>query len=537
MDNRETRPLVTRRRQNGDEVGIRILLAASEVVGFAKTGGLADVAGSLPPALARRGLECAVILPLYHCARRVQPPPERTGHVFAVPMRDRMVAGRLWRSCLPGSDVPVYLVEQDEYFDRDEPLSGRGLYQFTPSGGGKRDYNDNCERFIFFCRAVLEALPLLDFWPDVLHANDWQTGLVPVYLRELYRNIGPDKLRSRYERVSTLFTIHNLAYQGLFWHLDMALTGLDWRLFNPRQLEYYGKLSLLKAGIVFADRINTVSPTYAREIQTIYYGCGLQGVLAERRERLSGIVNGVDYRVWDPATDPHLPAHYDADNLLPGKARCKTDLQQREGLAVEPDTPLLGMVARMVEQKGVDLIVKAAPALLEEGVQLILLGEGDPDYHRQLAVVRDRYPGRMSLTIGFHEGLAHRIEAGADLFLMPSLYEPSGLNQLYSMRYGTPPVVRSTGGLADTVVDTSDATLVDGTATGFRFTPYTPDALRDTVRRALTLHRHRPEQWRQLIAAGMRQDWSWDRSAGEYVRLYERIAEERGQGSGVRGQQ
>jgi starch synthase len=527
MENRETRALFTRGSPNEDEVGIRVLLAASEVVGFAKTGGLADVAGSLPPALARRGLECAVILPLYHCARHAQTVPERTEHVFSVPIRNRMVAGRLWHSRLPGSDVPVYLVEQDEYFDRDEPHSGRGLYQFTQPGGGKRDYSDNCERFVFFCRAVLEALRLLNFWPDVLHANDWQTGLIPVYLRELYCHTGPDKLRSRYEHVATLFTVHNLAYQGVFWHLDMPLTGLDWRLFNPHQLEYYGQLSLLKAGIVFADRINTVSPTYAREIQTIYYGCGLQGVLAERRDRLSGIVNGVDYRVWNPATDPHLPAHYDAEHLLPGKARCKADLQQREKLAVEPDTPLLGVVARMVEQKGVDLILKAAPALLDQGIQLILLGEGDPDYHRQLTAVRDRYPGRMSLTIGFHEGLAHRIEAGADLYLMPSLYEPSGLNQLYSMRYGTPPVVRATGGLADTVVDTNDASLADGTATGFRFTPYTPDALRDTVQRALALYRHRPEQWRQVIATGMRQDWSWDRSAGEYVRLYERIIKER----------
>jgi starch synthase len=505
------------------------LLAASEVVGFAKTGGLADVAGALPPALARRGLECAVILPLYRGARTAEPAPEPTDHTFRVPIHGRGVAGRLWRSRLPGSDVPVWLVEQDDYFNRDDPQLGRGLYQFAQPGGGKRDYGDNCERFVFFCRAVLEAIRLLDFWPHVLHANDWQTGLLPVYLREIYRRTGDDKLRAAYERIGTLFTIHNIAYQGVFWHLDMPLTGLDWRLFNHRQLEYHGKLSLLKAGIVFADLLNTVSPTYAREIQTIYYGCGLQGVLTERRDRLFGIVNGVDYRVWDPATDPHLPAHYDAESLLPGKAQCKADLQQRQGLAVEPDAALLGVVARLVEQKGVDLIVKAAPALLAQGAQLVVLGEGDPAYHRMLEDLRNRYPGRCSPTIGFDEGLAHRIEAGADLFLMPSLYEPSGLNQLYSMRYGTPPVVRATGGLADTVVDSNADTLAAGTATGFCFTPYTPDALRDAVGRALALYRDRPEQWRQVIATAMRQDWSWDRSAAEYARLYEKIAEEKRQ--------
>jgi starch synthase len=497
-------------------------LAASEVVGFAKTGGLADVAGSLPPALARRGLDCAVILPLYRAARSAQPAPERTQHVFEVPISSRSVSGRMWRSRLPGSDVPVWLVEQDEYFGRDDPDRGRGLYQFAESGG-KRDYADNCERYVFFCRAVLEAIRFLDFPPDVLHANDWQTGLIPVYLREIYRRTGSDKRRAPYERMGTLFTIHNIAYQGVFWHLDLPLTGLDWKLFNPRQLEYYGKWSFLKAGIVFADWLNTVSPTYAREIQTIYYGCGLQGVLTERRDRLVGIVNGVDYNVWNPATDPYLPAHYDVDSPSTGKARCKADLQRRQGLAVEANAPLLGMVARLVEQKGIDLVIEAAPSLFESGAQLIVLGEGNPDYHRLLEQLRDHYPSRLSVTIGFNEDLAHRIEAGADLFLMPSLYEPSGLNQLYSMRYGTLPVVRATGGLADTVVDANAETLAAGTATGFGFKGYNVDELRDTVRRALDLYRDHPVQWRRVIATAMGQDWSWDRSAAEYARLYEKI--------------
>jgi starch synthase len=499
-----------------------VLLAASEVVGFAKTGGLADVAGFLPPALARRGLEVAVILPLYRCARAAPAAPEPTEYVFHVPVGPRTVAGRLWRSTLPDCGVPVYLVEQADYFERDDPALGRGLYQFT-HGGGLRDYPDNCERFVFFCRAVLEALRALDWWPDVLHANDWQTGLLPVYLRETYRRLADYGLRARYERVRTLFTIHNVAYQGVFPASDLRLTGLDGRLFNSRQLEYYGHLSLLKAGLVFADWLSTVSPTYAREIQTPYYGCGLQGVLGERSDRLVGIVNGVDYRVWDTSRDPHLPAHYDADALQPGKSQCKAALQEECGLAAEPEAPLLGVVSRLVEQKGVELTIKAAPALLQQGAQLVVLGEGDPAYLRQLREVQARFPGRVSPTFSFNEGLAHRIEAGADLFLMPSLYEPSGLSQLYSMRYGTPPVVRATGGLADTVTDTTPETLAAGTATGFRFAAHTPEGLRECVGRALALYRGDRAAWLQVIRNGMRQDWSWDRSAAAYEALYEKL--------------
>ena len=259
---------------------MKVLLAASEVVGFAKTGGLADVAGSLPRALAALGHECAVFLPLYRSARASRNAPRPTDHTFSVLVGPREFPARLWRSTLPDSEVPVYLVEQPELFDRDDPAQGKGLYQFTTAEGQKRDYSDNCSRFVFFCRAVLEALPLVGFWPDVLHANDWQTGLIPVYLREVYRRLPDEKLRARYAGIRTLFTIHNIAYQGVFWHWDMALAGLDWRLFNPCQLECYGHLNLLKAGIVFADLINTVSPTYAREIQTPYFGYGLHGVLS-----------------------------------------------------------------------------------------------------------------------------------------------------------------------------------------------------------------------------------------------------------------
>jgi starch synthase len=506
---------------------LRILLAAPEVVGLAKTGGLADVAGALPPALARRGHDCAVILPLYRCCRSAAATPEPTDLTFRVPVGDRTVAGRLWRSTLPHSNVPAWLVEQSDYFERDDPALGRGLYQFTGSDGRRRDYPDNCARFVFFCRAVLEALRLTGFWPDVLHANDWQTGLIPVYLREQYDRLSDPQLRLYYDRVRTLFTVHNIAYQGIFWHWDVRLAGLDWRLFNHRQLEFHGHLNLLKAGIVFADLINTVSPTYAREIQTPYYGCGLQGVLTERHDRLFGIVNGVDYRAWDPATDKHLVAHYSADALEPGKPQCKAELQRQQKLAAEPRTPLLGVIARLVEQKGIELILHAAPDFLGRGAQLVILGEGDPAYHRALQQLQQRFADRMRLTLGFDEALAHRIEAGADMFLMPSLYEPSGLNQLYSIRYGTPPVVRSTGGLADTVTDTTLKTLTDGTATGFRFAAYSGEALAEAVRRAMELYQGQPEAWRQVMVTGMKQDWSWDRSALEYEKLYHRLANRR----------
>lgn len=509
--------------RSGAEKRFRVLLAASEVVGFAKTGGLADVAGSLPRALARRGHECMVILPLYRGARLGSIPVTPTEHRFRIPIGSQQYEGRLWRSALPGSDARVYLVEQPELYDRDDRTLGLGLYQYSSTGGHKRDYPDNCKRFVFLCRAILEAMRVLDFWPDVLHLNDWQTGLAPVYLEEIYRRHPDFALREKYRPIKTLFTIHNIAYQGRFYPGDMNDTGLDWRLFNYLQLEFYNSLNFLKGGIVFSNLVSTVSPTYAREIQTPYYGEGLHHVLGERRDRLVGIVNGVDYSHWDPASDPHLPAHYNIDAIQPGKAQCKAALQQRYGLPLEPRTPVLGVVARLVEQKGIHLIVEAGPRLLDRGCQLVVLGDGDPYFHNALEDLKRRYPQRVGLTLGFDEPLAHQIEAGADLFLMPSMYEPSGLNQLYSMRYGTPPVVRSTGGLADTVVDFNTDTRAAGTATGFRFDPPWAGAFQDAVVRALDVYWHRPEDWEWLQRNGMRQDWSWDRSAGEYERLYERL--------------
>jgi starch synthase len=506
---------------------MRCLYAASEVAGFAKTGGLADVAAALPRALAGRGHDCVVMMPLYRVVRNGPHALTRTGLTVAVPIKNRLVTGALWRSTLPDSTVPVYLIEHAGYFERDDPAAGRGLYHFTRSDGSRSDYEDNCERFVFFNQAVLEAMRALDFWPDVLHLNDWQTGLIPVYLQELYPQYPVPALRPRYKQLRTLLTIHNLAYQGLFWHLDLPITGLPWRLFTYEKLEFYGKISFLKAGIVYAQLLNTVSPTYAREIQTPYYGCGLQAVLTARQRELFGIANGIDERVWNPATDRQLAANYNVDTATAGKAACKQALQRHYGLPEQPRTPVLAIVSRLVEQKGVDLLCQIAPALLQQDVQLIVLGEGQAEYHAMLTALRSRFPTQVGLTLGHNEPLAHQIEAGADIFLMPSQYEPCGLSQLYSLKYGTVPVVRATGGLCDTVSDATTQRLLDGTATGFAFVAQTPAAFLSTVERALEVYRHHPERWLQLLQTGMRQDWSWQRSAAEYEKLYERLSARR----------
>ncbi|MBA4063714.1 MAG: glycogen synthase GlgA [Isosphaera sp.] len=497
--------------------GLRVLLAASEVAGFAKTGGLADVAAALPRALARRGHPTAVAMPYYSAVRRAGVPVEGTGIVLPVPMGTRVLACRVHRSRLPGTDVPVYLIEHQPFFERDDPAAGRGLYQQTMGGGYKSDYPDNAERFVFFSRAVLELVPHLGFTPDVLHANDWQTGLVPVFLAEAYRAKGG------YQKTRSVFTIHNIAYQGMFGRDVLGMTGLPGYLFNHAQLEFYGHFNFLKAGVVYADAVNTVSPTYAREIRTAAFGCGLEGLLGGLGGKLSGIVNGCDYDHWDPARDRFLAAPYTAETVFENKPVCKADLQRRFGLPEDPSAPVLGMIARLVSQKGIDLVMSAAPGFLDLGCQVVVLGDGDREFHDQLRAFRDKHPDRVGLHLGFDEGIAHRIEAGADLFLMPSRYEPCGLNQLYSLRYGTPPVVRTTGGLADTVVNATEENLAAGTATGFAFGDYTASALYETVRWALTLYRERPDDFRQVVLTAMAQDWSWDRSAAAYEALYRKV--------------
>ena len=486
---------------------MHILLATSEAVPFAKTGGLADVAGALPIALAKLGHKVTLMLPCYRSARKTDLPLTPTDIEFSFAMGARNVAGRLLETKLPGSEVTVYLVEQNDYYDRD------GLYR-----SGNEDYKDNCERFVFFNRAVLETIGHLDTPVDVLHANDWQTGLLPAYLKIDYRGV------PGYEQIATLLTIHNMAYQGQFWHWDMLLTGLDWKYFNWQQLEFFGKLNLLKAGLVFSDAINTVSPRYSEEIQGSEHGCGLEGVLQQRRSILSGIINGVDYAVWNPASDPHLVKNFDADSVAAGKPACKVALQQALGLRVEPRAPLVGLVGRLVEQKGIDLVTRVMQDWVHRTeIQWAILGTGEPKYEQQLMALAERFPHRVAVKLDFSDPLAHQIEAGSDIFLMPSRFEPCGLNQLYSLKYGTVPVVRSTGGLVDTVTDTNEQSLAAGTATGFAFHDYSTLGLSEALRRALDTYESRPEVWQKLQDNGMRQDWSWDASARKYAELYERI--------------
>jgi len=485
---------------------VNILLATSEAVPFAKTGGLADVCGALPLALSRLGHRAALILPAYRQTRYCGIPIEPLGIKFIVPIGSKTVTGHLLQSRLGGGQVPVYLVEQDAYYDRDELYRQDG-----------EDYSDNCERFAFFSRAVLEVIRLLELDVDLIHANDWQTGLVPAYLKIEYRTL------SRYDQIATLFTVHNIAYQGQFWHWDMLLTGLDWKYFNWRQMEFFGKLNLLKTGLVLADAISTVSPRYAEEIQTPQFGWGLEGVLQHRRDVLSGILNGIDEGVWNPATDPHLAANYDADTVSRGKAVCKAALQRELGLAARPDVPLIGMIGRLDDQKGFDLAAEVIPQwITQNDAQWAILGRGDPIYHELFSDLAQRFPDKVAVRLEYSDPLAHRIEAGADVFLMPSRFEPCGLNQMYSLRYGTVPVVRETGGLADTIVDANEQTIAAGTANGFSFREDNGQALGETLRRACQACR-RPEVWLRLIVTGMRQDWSWTRGAKEYVKLYEKI--------------
>jgi len=490
---------------------VNVLIATSEVVPFSKTGGLADVAGSLPRALAELGHRPAVITPAYRQIYRAGLPIERINVPFEVPVGNRPVPGRFLRSRLPGTDIPVFFVDQPEYFDRPQLYQERG-----------RDYTDNCERFIFFCRAAIESIRLLGLSIDVLHCNDWQTGLLPAYLRVEYETL------AAYRDMVALMTIHNMAYQGSFWHWDMVLTGLDWKYFNWRQLEHWGNLNLMKAGLTFADAITTVSRRYAEEIQSPPLGCGLEDILRSRASDLHGIVNGVDYGIWNPQIDRHLPMNYSVENWQEGKAHCKAELQREFGLAEAPSKPLIGFVGRLATQKGLDLIEPVMRDWVRHvDAQWVMLGTGEPQYHAVLASLAAEYPNKIAARIDFSDPLAHRIEAGADIFVMPSRYEPCGLNQLYSLKYGTVPVVRETGGLADTVCDANDEQLAAGTATGFVFSPYEPQDLRHALWRAVDTYVARPEQWKRIVETGMRQDWSWEASARQYVDLYSQLRDRR----------
>jgi starch synthase len=503
--------LGSKRRREQEAVGaekrvVKILFATTEAVPFAKTGGLGDVCGSLPLELAKLGHEPVVMLPAFRQALTCGRPIEPTGVTFEVPIGRKTVAGALLRSSLPGGDVPVYLVEHNDYYNRAELYRENG-----------RDYKDNCERFVFFCRAVLEAISALDLGTELVHCHDWQAGLLPAYLKTELCGVPP------YDNIASLMTIHNIAYQGNFWHWDMELTGIDWKHFNWRQMEFYGNLSFLKTGLAFADTLTTVSPRYAEEIQSSPLGCGMEGILQHRHDELVGIINGVDYRMWNPQSDPYLGGHnYSVESFREGKRAAKAALQQEVGLPPVAGEPLVAMIGRLADQKGFDLVANVIAHWAESsGVQWVILGTGEPHYEQLLTDLAAKFPDKVSVRIGFSNELAHRIEAGADIFLMPSRYEPCGLNQLYSLKYGTVPVVHATGGLADTITDASDAALAAGTANGFSFDHYNAAALERVLQRACQAFSNRAV-WDQLIRTGMQQDWSWNRSAREYSRLYER---------------
>jgi starch synthase len=484
---------------------VKIAFLTTEAVPFAKTGGLADVGGALPAELARRGHDVAVIMPAFRAIHQTDQPIETLDQHLLVKIADRQVTAGVLRSQLPGSSVPVYFVDQPKYYDRP------GLY-----GDQRGDFRDNCERFVFFSRAALQLIDRLGSPPQVVHCNDWPTGLVPVYLKQNLDGY------SWAQQVVSLMTIHNLGYQGQFWHWDMLLTGLPWDLFNMEQLEFYGHLNLLKAGIVFADRISTVSPRYSEEIQTPAHGHGLDGVLRARRGAITGIANGIDDLHWNPATDPHLAKRYDQADWQTGKAACKSALQRECGLPDEPRVPLIGVIGRLAEQKGWDLIIDLMRQWLSDQrqIQWAILGTGDHRYVEQLQHLQSEHADRLGLHLTFSDGLAHRIEAGSDMFLMPSRYEPCGLNQLYSLRYGTVPIVNPTGGLADTVVPATPANLAAQAATGFWMDGYDLPGLANALQQALTMYHEQPGQWQQIVATGMAQDWSWSRSASQYEDLY-----------------
>ncbi len=493
--------------QLSDDAGaenVNILIASSEVVPFSKTGGLADVCGALPIELERLGYRTSLFTPAYRCVYEAGLPIEPTGIELEIPIGQNLVKGSLLKTRLPEGDTPVYLVQQDDYFDRPGIYSDNGT-----------DYKDNCERYVFFCRAILESIAQLGLDVDLIHANDWPTALLPALLKVEY-NQNP-----KYAEIASLFTIHNLAYQGQFWHWDMLLTGIDWKYFNYTQMEYHGGLNLMKTGLVFADSISTVSPRYSEEIQSSPHGCGLEGVLQHRRESLSGILNGIDTTLWNPATDDLLTAQYDSQTWQEGKAANKKALAEQVGLPHREDVPLIGLVGRLADQKGFDLVAQILPHWAEhEEVQWVMLGTGEERYHDLLRGLAERFPEKLAVRLEFSEELAHRIEAASDMFLMPSRYEPCGLSQLYSLRYGAVPIVHATGGLADTITNAWEGTVQAGTANGISFDDYAASALDNAIRRAHEAYVDR-SVWEQLVTTGMQQDWSWNRSARDYIELYQ----------------
>lgn len=522
---------------------MHVLFAASEVAPWSKTGGLADVSGALPKALDRLGLRVTVVSPYYRCVRNWflekegKEPESLYGVTLSAPIARESRKAGVRKTTIPGTNVVSYFIEHNDYYDRD------GLYNQDGV-----DYGDNCDRFAFFSRCVLELIARLEPDVDVVHVNDWQTALVPVYLDNLYRSssrfgggslfggsirpklsvAGAGAASSIFDRVKTVLTIHNLRHQGRFFRSAMDRIGLDWSLFTFDKMEFYGQLNLLKSGVVFSDAITTVSPRYAAEIQTEEYGERLQGVLASRSSDLTGILNGIDVDEWNPATDPYIPATYDAGSYRVGKAKCKEELQKELGLTANPDAPLLGVVSRFDQQKGLDFVAELAGSFIERyGAQFAVLGSGDRNLADRFKGLSWRYPSSFAVRDVFSIALSHRIEAGSDLFLMPSRYEPCGLNQMYSLRYGTLPLVHDVGGLHDTVVNASNENIAAGTANGFVFYWPNSDDMSKALEWALYCWRERKDDWDQMVRSAMARDHSWDASARQYDGLYQGLLAKR----------
>jgi len=481
---------------------MKIAFLVSEVAPYAKTGGLADVAGALPPYLSRAGLDVTVFAPFYREVKQKGLTLVKAAADVPLPWKGGVERFNVWAD--PAPDYPVCFVEHDGYFDRD------GLY-----GDDHGDYPDNGERFAFFSRAVLEALKALPFEADIIHVNDWQTSLALAYLTQTALADDPF-----YARMRSVCTIHNPAYQGLFPPALLETIGLPGRLCHFEALEFWGQINFLKAGILYATAVTTVSPRFSREIQTPEFGFGLEGLLRQRAADLSGILNGVEYGGWEPATDPRLPARYTAADTA-GKAVCKRELLKEFGLpAPRKDMPLLGLVTRLAGQKGLDILIDALGGIFALGAKIVVLGDGDPALRNALLSARERYPSFLGVKMCFDEELAHRVYAGSDMLLVPSRYEPCGLTQMYGLRYGAVPVVRATGGLDDTVDEVDPST---GAGTGFKFEEASAAGLMAAVRRALAAY-GRKSVWSGIVREGMTRDFSWPRSAGRYIALYEAVA-------------
>lgn len=475
----------------------KILFVSSEVYPLIKTGGLADVCSSLPKALTELGQDIRIIIPNYPSLKTV----DDVHFLCSLRIDNHLI--NIFETIIPDSPVIGWLVDCPELFNTtgNPYLDEQGL-----------PWANNAERFALFCRVAVEvAMDKVNrnWKPDIVHCNDWQSGLVPALLS------------METDRPKTVFTIHNMAYQGLFPVQSLYVLNLPGQLWNPNGLEFFGMLSFIKGGIAYADRITTVSPTYALEIQSPAFGYGLEGLLAYRSQNLVGIINGIDMNEWNPETDPHIHQRYNVDSLSE-KRHNKAELQRRVNLPVNDSVPLFGLISRLVEQKGIDMIIECLPDIVELPMQLVLLGNGDKVYEQRLENLARLYPDKIVIIIDYNESLAHLIEAGADVFLMPSRFEPCGLNQMYSQRYGTIPIVRKTGGLADTVVDTLPESLANQSATGIVFKEAHAGALLEAIKRTMLLHSNHA-MWQQMQTNAMHKDFSWHRSAEQYLALYNSI--------------